>query len=93
LPAPFVIITSSIGARRESSNEYQGRDRHRCSALAPAFTSSSIHAQTAGDMLKAYDSLKKPERRTRLVEGAKKAGSSFTAPWPLSVRFPIDWKR
>jgi iron(III) transport system substrate-binding protein len=44
------------------------------SALSLALTFSSIHAQTAGEILKAYESLKKPERKTRLVEGAKKEG-------------------
>ena len=34
----------------------------------------AFHAQTAGEILKAYESLKKPERKTRLVEGAKKEG-------------------
>ena len=43
-------------------------------ALSLALTFSLIHAQTAGDILKAYESLKKPERKTRLVEGAKKEG-------------------
>ena len=43
-------------------------------AHSPALTFSSIHAQTAGEILKAYESLKKPERKTRLVEGAKKEG-------------------
>jgi len=37
------------------------------SALSLALTFSSIHAQTAGEILKAYESLKKPERKTRLV--------------------------
>src|SRR5262245_62576090 len=44
------------------------------SALSLALTFSSIHAQTAGEILKAYESLKKPERKTRLIEGAKKEG-------------------
>jgi hypothetical protein len=44
------------------------------SALSLALTFSPIHAQTAGEILKAYESLKKPERKTRLVEGAKKEG-------------------
>ena len=44
------------------------------SALSLTLTFSSIHAQTAGEILKAYESLKKPERKTRLVEGAKKEG-------------------
>ena len=44
------------------------------STLSLALTFSSIHAQTAGEILKAYESLKKPERKTRLVEGAKKEG-------------------
>jgi hypothetical protein len=44
------------------------------SALSLALTFSSIHAQTAGEILKAYESLKKPERKTRLVERAKKEG-------------------
>ena len=43
-------------------------------ALSLALTFSLIHAQTAGDILKAYENLKKPERKTRLVEGAKKEG-------------------
>jgi len=30
-------------------------------ALSPALTFSSIHAQTAREILKAYESLKKPE--------------------------------
>jgi iron(III) transport system substrate-binding protein len=44
------------------------------SALSLALTFSPIHAQTAGEILKAYESLKKPERKLRLVEGAKKEG-------------------
>ena len=44
------------------------------SALSLTLTFSSIHAQTAGEILKAYESLKKPERKARLVEGAKKEG-------------------
>ena len=44
------------------------------SALSLALTFSPIHAQTAGEVLKAYESSKKPERKTRLVEGAKKEG-------------------
>src|SRR5438128_11417606 len=36
---------------------------------------SRIHAQTAGEVLKVYEPLKKPERKTRLIEGAKKEGS------------------
>ena len=36
--------------------------------VAPAF------AQTAGETLKAYESLSKAERRSRLIEGAKKEG-------------------
>ena len=44
------------------------------SALSLALTFSPSHAQTAGEILKAYESLKKPERKTRLVEGAKKEG-------------------
>jgi len=36
--------------------------------------SSSLHAQTAGEILKSYDSLKKPERKTRLIEAARKEG-------------------
>ena len=43
-------------------------------ALSLALTFSPIHAQTAGEILRAYESLKKPERKTRLVEGAKKEG-------------------
>ena len=42
------------------------------SALFMAVTLSPIHAQTAGEILKAYDALKKPERKNRLIEGAKK---------------------
>ncbi len=41
-------------------------------ALSLALTFSPIYAQTAGEILRAYESLKKPERKTRLVEGAKK---------------------
>src|SRR5882724_479305 len=44
------------------------------SGLSLALTFSPIHAQTAGEILRAYESLKKPERKTRLVEGAKKEG-------------------
>jgi iron(III) transport system substrate-binding protein len=44
------------------------------STLSLALTFSSIHAQTAGEILKAYESLKTPERKTRLVDGAKKEG-------------------
>src|SRR5438034_11225333 len=33
------------------------------------------YAQTAGEVLKAYDSLRKPDRKARLVEGAKKEGN------------------
>src|SRR5437764_10969889 len=44
------------------------------SALSLALTFSSIHGQTAGEILKAYETLKKPERKTRLIEGAKKEG-------------------
>lgn len=35
---------------------------------------SSVLAQTAGDVLKSYEALKKPERKMRLIEGAKKEG-------------------
>jgi hypothetical protein len=35
---------------------------------------SSLIAQTAGEILKAYEPLNKPERKARLVEGAKKEG-------------------
>jgi iron(III) transport system substrate-binding protein len=34
-----------------------------------------IHAQTAGEVLKVYESLKNPERRSRLTEGARKEGN------------------
>jgi iron(III) transport system substrate-binding protein len=34
----------------------------------------SLRAQTAGEVLKAYESLNKAERKSRLVEGAKKEG-------------------
>src|SRR5258705_470608 len=44
------------------------------SVLSLTLAFSSIHAQTAGEIFKAYESLKKPERKTRLVEGAKKEG-------------------
>jgi iron(III) transport system substrate-binding protein len=33
---------------------------------------SPMHAQTAGELLKVYEALKKPERKTRLIEGVKK---------------------
>src|SRR5262249_38331623 len=39
-----------------------------------AFPVSSLHAQTAGEILKVYETLKKPERKTRLIEAAKKEG-------------------
>ena len=35
---------------------------------------SSVIAQTAGGVLKAYEALKKPERKMRLIEEAKKEG-------------------
>jgi iron(III) transport system substrate-binding protein len=35
---------------------------------------SPTHAQTAGAVLKVYETLKKPERKTRLIDGAKKEG-------------------
>src|ERR1700675_1124049 len=31
-----------------------------------------IHAQTAGEVLKVYEALKTPQRKTRVLEGAKK---------------------
>jgi len=34
-----------------------------------------IHAQTAGEVLKLYESLKNPERKSRLTEGARKEGN------------------
>jgi iron(III) transport system substrate-binding protein len=43
-------------------------------AILPSAPASPIHAQTAGEILKAYETLKKPERKTRLIEGAKKEG-------------------
>jgi iron(III) transport system substrate-binding protein len=39
-----------------------------------AVLASPMHAQTAGELLKVYETLKKPERKTRLIEGAKKEG-------------------
>ncbi len=36
--------------------------------------SSTVHSETAGEILKAYESLKKTERKSRLIEGAKKEG-------------------
>jgi iron(III) transport system substrate-binding protein len=36
---------------------------------------SPIHAQTAGEVLKGYESLKNPERKSRLIEGARKEGN------------------
>ena len=44
------------------------------SALYMAVSLSPVHAQTAGEILKAYEGLKKPERKNRLIEGAKKEG-------------------
>ena len=41
-------------------------------AIYMAATLSPIHAQTAGEILKAYDGLKNPERKNRLIEAAKK---------------------
>jgi iron(III) transport system substrate-binding protein len=41
-------------------------------AMYLAIPLSPIHAQTAGEVLKAYEPLKKPERKTRLIEAAKK---------------------
>lgn len=38
------------------------------------FFAATAFAQTAGGILKAYESLSKTERRSRLVEGAKKEG-------------------
>src|SRR5215510_13381490 len=35
---------------------------------------SPLHAQTAGEILKVYETLKKPERKTRLIEAGKKEG-------------------
>jgi ABC-type Fe3+ transport system substrate-binding protein len=35
---------------------------------------SPMHAQTAGEVLKAYETLTKLQRKTRLIEGAKKEG-------------------
>jgi iron(III) transport system substrate-binding protein len=35
---------------------------------------SPMHAQTAGQVLKVYETLNKPERKTGLIEGAKKEG-------------------
>src|SRR5262245_7490205 len=35
---------------------------------------SPMHAQTAGEVLKVYETLKNPERKTRLIDGAKKEG-------------------
>jgi iron(III) transport system substrate-binding protein len=43
-------------------------------ALCSAAPASPIHAQTAGELLKVYETLQKPERKTRLIEGAKKEG-------------------
>jgi iron(III) transport system substrate-binding protein len=40
--------------------------------LAPSVSPS--HAQTAGEILKVYEPLKRLERKTRLMEGAKKEG-------------------
>jgi hypothetical protein len=36
---------------------------------------SPIRAQTAGEVLKVYESLKNPERKRRLIEGARKEGN------------------
>ena len=36
---------------------------------------SPIHAQTAGEVLKGYETLKNPERKSRLIEGARKEGN------------------
>ena len=36
---------------------------------------SPIPAQTAGEALKGYESLKNPERKSRLIEGARKEGN------------------
>jgi iron(III) transport system substrate-binding protein len=44
------------------------------SAIYVALQSSSLYAQTAGEILKAYEPLKKPERKSRLMEAAKKEG-------------------
>src|SRR2546422_1818495 len=40
--------------------------------LAPSVSPS--HGQTAGEILKVYEPLKRLERKTRLMEGAKKEG-------------------
>ena len=37
-----------------------------------SFFASPIRAQTAGEVLKVYESLKGPERKSRLIEGARK---------------------
>ena len=39
-----------------------------------SLSAATAFAQTAGEILKAYESLSKTERRSRLVEGAKKEG-------------------
>src|ERR1700746_2515938 len=36
---------------------------------------SPVHAQTAGEVLKRYESLKNPERKNRLIEEARKEGN------------------
>jgi hypothetical protein len=36
---------------------------------------SPIPAQTAGEVLKGYETLKNPERKSRLIEGARKEGN------------------
>jgi iron(III) transport system substrate-binding protein len=42
--------------------------------LTALFIAATVSAQSAGDILKAYDSLGKSEKRARLVDGAKKEG-------------------
>lgn len=44
------------------------------SAVLIAGMLSPADPQTAGEVLKSYDTLEKPERRNKLVEGAKKEG-------------------
>jgi len=58
--------------------------------LAPSVSPS--HGQTAGEILKVYEPLKRLERKTKLMEGAKKGGfSSSTAPW-ASMLLARCWK-
>ena len=73
--------TSPCYSSPAATNIRGGLDEHQTSAgnrplLAThlAVPVSSVLAQTAGDVLKAYEALKKPERKMRLIEGAKKEG-------------------